>query len=102
MTAEREKKEQELQQHAPDSIKHINEPSFREKCEKAFKEADADGNGKLDLSELRHVVAFDLTDEEKEMVQSMELWDEAFVKQDANKDNFIDMEEFVEVMKWVQ
>lgn len=102
MAAERQQKEAELLEHAPASIKHIQEPSFREKCEKAFKEADADGNGKLDLSELQHVVAFDLTDEEKEMVQSMHLWDEAFVKQDVNKDNFIDMEEFVEVMKWVQ
>merc|ERR1711879_1041419 len=103
---DREQRMEALEKTDPELFRtvstHIESGDFKAKCEKAFKEADADGNGKLDLTELQHVVLFDLSEEEKAEVTKHHLFDEAFVKKDANHDNFIDQSEFTEVMKWVQ
>jgi len=81
---------------------HLNSDEFKEKCAKAFKEADLDGNGKLDLKELQEVVMFDLTEAQKEKVQQEHLFQKAFVACDEDKNEFIDEEEFLHVMRWVQ
>jgi len=80
---------------------YIDSEDFNTKCRKAFNDADLDGNGKLDLSELKHVVLFDLSEEEKAKVAKHDLFRKAFVDKDVDKDNFIDPFEFLEVMKWV-
>jgi Ca2+-binding EF-hand superfamily protein len=85
----------------PADREHIESDLFRMKCIKAFNEADADHNGRLDLSELQHVVLFDLTDEQKEYVKSHSLFKEAFEECDEDKSNSIDQREFLEVMKFI-
>jgi len=80
---------------------YIDSEDFNTKCRKVFNDADLDGNGKLDLSELKHVVLFDLSEEEKAKVAKHDLFRKAFMDKDVDKDNFIDFFEFLEVMKWV-
>merc|ERR1719203_485424 len=79
----------------------VDSQEFRTKCVKAFRDADADHNGTLDMTELQHVVLFDLTDKEKKYVQESSLFKEAFHKCDTDSSNSIDQEEFVEVMKFI-
>merc|ERR1719159_2153202 len=85
----------------PADREFIDSEEFRTKCIKAFNEADADHNGTLDMSELQHVVLFDLTDEQKKYVQESSLFKEAFEKCDADSSNSIDQEEFFSVMKFI-
>lgn len=102
MKADREETMAKLDRQVTRKIEDIiDSPEFKAKCKKAFQEADKDKNGKLDLSELQHVVLFDLSETEKANVTKHHLFDEAFRSQDANKDNFIDPAEFEEVMKWI-
>lgn len=79
----------------------LDSQEFRTKCVKAFRDADADHNGTLDMNELQHVVLFDLTDKEKKYVQESSLFKEAFDKCDTDGSNSIDEKEFVEVMKFI-
>jgi len=83
--------------------KVLEETQFKVKCSEAFKLADADGNGKLDLTELQHVSLgiFDIPDRLKDVVKEHDLFKKAFVENDKNKDKFIDEDEFVDLMKWI-
>lgn len=76
---------------------------FVAKCREAFLAADADGNNKLDMSELQTVSLdiFDMSDRLKKVVKEQELWQQAFVENDKNKDKFIDQNEFIAVMEWL-
>lgn len=105
MAADRQEKQQLLKTTAMTrgmSVSdYIDSTEFNHKCKKAFNDADLDGNGKLDLTELKHVVLFDLSEEEKAKVAKHDLFKKAFVDKDVDKDSLIDPFEFLEVMKWV-
>jgi len=90
--------------HEQEKLKKVlEEACFQVKCSEAFKLADADGNGKLDLTELQHVSLgiFDIPDRLKDVVKEHDLFKKAFVENDKNKDKFIDGDEFVDLMKWI-
>lgn len=90
--------------HEQEKLKKLLEDTqFKVKCSEAFKLADADGNGKLDLTELQHVslAIFDISDRLKDVVKEHDLFKKAFVENDKNKDKFIDEDEFVDLMKWI-
>jgi len=80
---------------------YLNSAEFKAKCVKAFRDADEDHNGVLDLKELEHIAMFDLTEGEKAHVQESHLFNEAFGKCDADNSKSIDQTEFLEVMKFV-
>lgn len=88
---------------AEEDRQQIDSEEFRKKCVKAFRDADADGNGVLDMGELKQVAlgTFELSDAEKNYVQESELFKEAFDKCDADNSRSIDQTEFLEVMKYI-
>jgi len=80
---------------------YVASQEFKTKCVKAFRDADEDHNGELDLNELQHVMMFDLTETEKTYVQESALFKEAFGKFDQDNSKSIDQGEFLQVMKWI-
>lgn len=72
-------------------------PAFREKCDKIFEKADADGSGSLDMKELEQVVK-DYMGENAGAMDSntLALFAMAF---DDNGDSTVEKHEFVEMMK---
>lgn len=110
MEEDRKRKEALMMQHAAmyEALAKMNEQrqkmkeEFESKCRKAFTDADKDGNGKLDIEELRHVALFHLNEKEKAVVEQNDLFQQAFQANDKNKDNMIDPQEFVTLMHWIQ
>lgn len=87
---------------SPEDQKYLESTEFLAKCTEAFKKADKNGDGKLDLAELQDVVLFDLSPEQQKKVKGETLFKQAFEQCDANHDNAIDPDEFVVVMKFVR
>lgn len=85
----------------PDSEKdYLNSKEFLAKCNDMFLEADKDGNGVLNIKELKQFVLKDLPEEQQARLHDEELFKEAFDFLDENQNGSIDQEEFVEVMKY--
>jgi len=86
----------------PDSEKdYLNSKEFLTKCNEMFLEADKDGNGVIDIKELKQFVLKELPQEEQQArLQDEELFKEAFDSWDDKHTGTIDQEEFVEVMKY--
>jgi len=79
---------------------YLNSKEFLAKCNDMFLEADKDGNGVLDIKELKQFVLKELPQEQQGRLQEDELFKEAFDNWDDNQSGTIDQEEFVEVMKY--
>mmetsp|Transcript_77544 Transcript_77544/g.136810 ORF Transcript_77544/g.136810 Transcript_77544/m.136810 type:complete len:345 (+) Transcript_77544:40-1074(+) len=69
---------------------------FRDKCESLFQEADADGNGTLDMKELQAILVKMTGD--KGIASVAPLLQEAF---EQHGDSSVEQHEFVEMMKFV-
>jgi hypothetical protein len=91
---EKTKQERDFNKATGKILESCKSPEFKKKCEDMFKEADKNGDGSLDASELRSFAAFSLP----ECVND-ELFYEAF---DKNGDKKLDAEEFYNMMTYFE